>query len=194
MAKAEPDDLPLSAEERRRLKRRDPAGKIPKTLVGLEDSAAPSKTLKFIDRAAALKGNVPRTLAGYAPPWVGVSFAPKRPKFARQPIVTRQGERLDPLVIHSPDDRRVYNDTTYPWGCVCRITRPDGRLGSGVLIGRRHILTASHVVQWSSNIAERIEVHFVGNSARATAFTETAYAFTAVSGDRAHPKWTMTMR
>ncbi|MGQ0445579.1 MAG: trypsin-like serine peptidase [Beijerinckiaceae bacterium] len=99
------------------------------------------------------------------------------------PIVTHRGERLDPLVIHQPDYRRTYNDPdTYPWRCVCRITRPDGRRGSGVLIGKRHVLTASHVVQWNTNVAERIEVHFAGNSPQATAFTKTAYAYTQIPG------------
>jgi len=174
------DDMPLSGEEKRRLMRQDPTEKVPEKLAALDDSGPPAKTVKFIDREAARKLDAPATLKGYAPPWLGVSFAPKRAGAPPPPIVTRRGKRLDPLVIHQPDDRRIYNDTTYPWGCVCRITRPDGRRGSGVLIGARHVLTASHVVQWNTNVAERIEVHFAGNSARATAFTEVAYAYTQI--------------
>jgi hypothetical protein len=45
------------------------------------------------------------------------------------------------------------------------------------------VLTASHVVQWNTSVSERIEVHFAGNAAQATAFTQTAYAYTQISGD-----------
>jgi V8-like Glu-specific endopeptidase len=180
------DDLPLSREETRRLKPRKAAGKVPKELAVLEDSAPPTKEVKFIKRAARAatrKSDSQATLKGHAPPWIAVSFSPKRTKRPPPPIVTLRGERLDPLAgnIYQPDDRRAYNDTTYPWGCVCRITRPDGMVGSGVLIGPRHVLTASHVVEWTSSVAERIEVHLAGNSARATAFTQTAYAFTQIN-------------
>lgn len=177
------DDMPLSGEERRRLKRRNPTDKVPENLTALDESAPPSKTVKFIDRAAVRNSDTPATLEGYAPPWLGVSFAPKRACTPPPPIVTHRGERLDPLVIHQPDNRRTYNDPTYPWGCVCRITRPDGRRGSGVLIGARHVLTASHVVQWNTSVAERIEVHFAGNAALANAFTDVAYAYTQITGD-----------
>lgn len=177
------DDLPLSGEEMRRLKSRKPNANVPKELAGIEEKAPPAKTVQFLDRAALRQTAAPATLEGYAPPWLGVSFAPKRAGTLPPPIVSRRGERFDPLVIHAPDDRRTYNDQSYPWVCVCRITRPDGRSGSGVLIGPRHVLTASHVVQWNTNVAERIEVLFVGNSGLATAFTEVAYAYTQITGD-----------
>src|SRR5215510_12587302 len=125
------DDMPLSGEEKRRLMRQDPTEKVPEKLAALDDSGPPVKTVKFIDRETARKLDAPAMLEGYAPPWLGVSFAPKRAGAPPPPIVTRRGKRLDPLVIHQPDDRRIYNDTTYPWRCVCRITRPDGRRGSG---------------------------------------------------------------
>ena len=176
-------DLPLSGEERRRLKGRNPTEPIPTEFAAIGKRTPPAKTVKFIERpAVATRGASAAALAGYAPPWVGASFAPKRASAPPQPIVMRRGERLEPFSIHPPDDRRIYNDTTYPWGCVCRITRPDGGGGSGVLIGPRHVLTASHVVEWTSNTAELIEVHFAGNAARATAFTEVAWAYTQITG------------
>jgi hypothetical protein len=45
------------------------------------------------------------------------------------------------------------------------------------------VLTASHVVQWTTSVAERSEVHFAGNAPLATAFTEVAYAYTQITGD-----------
>ena len=50
--------------------------------------------------------------------------------------------------IFGSDDRRVFNDTSYPWGCCGRVDTPIGS-GSGVMIGPRHLLTVSHVIQWN---------------------------------------------
>ena len=57
--------------------------------------------------------------------------------------------RYDPTTIFAPDGRRAYYDTTYPWRCLVRIVTPRGWSGSGVLIGPRHVLTASHSVDWT---------------------------------------------
>jgi V8-like Glu-specific endopeptidase len=45
------------------------------------------------------------------------------------------------------------------------------------------VLTASHCVDWSTDAAEKIEVHLTGTTAAATAFDTIAYAFTHISGD-----------
>jgi V8-like Glu-specific endopeptidase len=180
---ASDNDLPLSSEERRRLKPQQPTENVPKKLAALDEIAPPSKIIEFINRPSVREQDTPFMIKGYTPPWIGVSYVAKRKGITPPPIITYRGEKLNPLVINQPDDRRIYNDDTYPWGCVCRITRPDGRIGSGVLIGPRHVLTASHVVEWSSSNPERIEVNFAGNSARATAFTEVAYAYTQITGD-----------
>ncbi|MCE9637425.1 MAG: trypsin-like serine protease [Planctomycetes bacterium] len=55
-----------------------------------------------------------------------------------------------PSKIFGWDDRSyVARTTKFPWSCVCKIfaTYPNGEtyIGSGVLVGRRHILTAGHV-------------------------------------------------
>jgi V8-like Glu-specific endopeptidase len=46
-----------------------------------------------------------------------------------------------------PDKRRVFNDTTYPWRCCGRVVTAAGQC-TGALIGPRHLLTVSHVVDW----------------------------------------------
>jgi V8-like Glu-specific endopeptidase len=60
---------------------------------------------------------------------------------------------LDPLLVFPPDRRFVYFDQNYPWRCVGRIVVPGG-IGSGVLVGPRHVLTASHVMNWSALAAQ----------------------------------------
>ncbi|NBB17918.1 hypothetical protein GVN20_00995 [Runella sp. CRIBMP] len=52
--------------------------------------------------------------------------------------------------IFSPDDRRVFNSTAYPWRCFGRVESSLGS-GSGVMIGPRHLLTCSHIVDWKPN-------------------------------------------
>lgn len=52
--------------------------------------------------------------------------------------------------IFTPDDRRLFLDSSYPWGTVGLVRTALGS-GSGVMIGPRHLLTVSHIVQWNAN-------------------------------------------
>jgi len=52
--------------------------------------------------------------------------------------------------IFPPDQRYIFYDTSYPW-CTCgRVDTPLG-YGSGVMVGPRHLLTVSHLIQWNAN-------------------------------------------
>jgi V8-like Glu-specific endopeptidase len=53
----------------------------------------------------------------------------------------------DPTTLFDPDTRYEFSDTSYPWSCCGRVDTPGGS-GSGVMIGRRHMMTASHVIDW----------------------------------------------
>jgi V8-like Glu-specific endopeptidase len=88
--------------------------------------------------------------------------------------------RYDPTTIFSPDGRRAYYDTTYPWRCLVRIVTPRGWSGSGVLIGPRHVLTASHCVDWTPGWMT-VYVMYSNNSWLASANGTWAYAATRVS-------------
>jgi V8-like Glu-specific endopeptidase len=82
-------------------------------------------------------------------PATDVAKVAVRPRARRVPkrLQMKFGDlRYDPTTIFSPDARRAYYDTTYPWRCLVRIVTPRGWSGSGVLIGPRHVLTASHCV------------------------------------------------
>jgi V8-like Glu-specific endopeptidase len=116
---------------------------------------------------------------GYRPLWVGTSIKPKSAARIIRPRIHHRGVSLDPLVVWGADERRVYNDTSYPWGCVCRIETAGGQ-GSGVLVGPRHVLTASHIIDWNSGKAS-IEVHRAGGTAQATARAERTWSFTQVA-------------
>jgi V8-like Glu-specific endopeptidase len=98
-------------------------------------------------------------------------------------VVLHHDHRLEPAIIYQPDERKVYNDRSYPWGCVCKITTAAGMEGSGVLVGPRHVLTASHCIDWTTDAAEQIDVHLTGTTAAATAFATWAYRFTEIIGN-----------
>jgi V8-like Glu-specific endopeptidase len=50
--------------------------------------------------------------------------------------------------IFGPDNRYLFNDTSYPWCTVGRVTTPGGT-ASGTMVGPRHLLTCSHAIQWN---------------------------------------------
>jgi len=52
--------------------------------------------------------------------------------------------------VFPPENRRVFHDTAYPWSTCGRIDTPNGQ-GSGVMVGPRHLLTVSHVIQWNND-------------------------------------------
>ena len=192
MAKPEPAatnnaDPPLSSEELRKWKGKKATAEVPKELQHLSKiDGSTARTFKFVERLSAAekaKGPVQKSNIGHCPPWVSASAKPKRAHFTPPQQVMHRGERLDPHIVWGADDRRIYNDQSYPWGCVCRITNAAGRVGSGAIIGPRQILTASHVVDWSTDRPEKIEVHLTGNVAAATVFDTVVYSFTQIQGD-----------
>jgi V8-like Glu-specific endopeptidase len=52
--------------------------------------------------------------------------------------------------IFGPDNRYIFNDTSYPWCTVGRVDTPGGT-GSGTMVGPRHLLTCSHAIQWNAD-------------------------------------------
>ncbi|MEJ7738352.1 MAG: trypsin-like peptidase domain-containing protein [Chitinophagaceae bacterium] len=71
----------------------------------------------------------------------------RKPKFIeRESFMSQIGVKT----IFGPDDRRVYYSTVYPWRCVGKVESPLGS-GSGVMIGPRHMLTCSHIIDWQPN-------------------------------------------
>lgn len=52
-----------------------------------------------------------------------------------------------PTNVFNPDDRFTFSDTSFPW-CTCGRVDTAGGWGSGVMIGPRHMITASHVINW----------------------------------------------
>jgi hypothetical protein len=56
------DDMPLSREGMRRIKRPNPTGKVPRELAGLGDGPPSSKRVKFVKTAKAIGLTIPPSL------------------------------------------------------------------------------------------------------------------------------------
>lgn len=118
----------------------------------------------------------------FRPEWCSSSVRPRRamPQPQAKRTLWHHGAEMEPLFIWNPDDRKPYNDTTYPWGCVCKVLTATGS-GSGVIVGPRHVLTASHVIDWSS-AAGTVEVHRAGPAVSAITAIEAVWYYTKVTG------------
>jgi V8-like Glu-specific endopeptidase len=94
----------------------------------------------------------------YIPDWTAVSAAPSLAPTQDPPyLLRRNGSRVKPEWVISPDARSAYYPNTYPFSIVGRIfvwqnaADPNWSWwGTASLVGARSILTASHVVPWGS--------------------------------------------
>ncbi|QBJ87354.1 hypothetical protein DDI74_14250 [Chryseobacterium gleum] len=90
----------------------------------------------------------------FYPTHADFEYSPKlEPKRDRKPKFIDRDSFLTPenaRTIFGVDQRKVYNSTAYPWRCVGRVESSLGS-GSGVMIGPRHLLTCSHIVDWQPN-------------------------------------------
>lgn len=98
----------------------------------------------------------PDLLTGHRPEHLGLRAQPE--KLSRElqvaPQWRREAKRKDDLgepgTIFAPDTRFVFSDTSFPW-CTCGRVQTASGSGSGVMIGPRHMMTASHVINWGPN-------------------------------------------
>jgi V8-like Glu-specific endopeptidase len=125
-------------------------------------------------RVDAMPASVPKIDAAK------VAVRPESRPVPRQRKMQLGDLRYDPTTIFTPDGRKAYYDTTYPWRCVVRIVTPRGWNGSGVLIGPRHVLTASHCVDWTPGWLS-VYVMYSNTTYLASANGTWAYAATHVS-------------
>jgi V8-like Glu-specific endopeptidase len=95
---------------------------------------------------------------GIVPAHLGISPSPARlaralrvrPRFPSLARGQRRRDLSDPSAIFGADDRYVFSDTSFPW-CTCGKVETEAGWGSGVMIGPRHVMTASHVIVWKPN-------------------------------------------
>lgn len=88
----------------------------------------------------------------------GVTYHPKfGANQIQERLRRRSGATVQPERVFPPDERQVFYPSGYPWRCIGKIytwTDPSGGwtwTGSGALVGRNVVVTASHVVPWGSS-------------------------------------------
>ena len=88
-------------------------------------------------------------LTGFLPDHLGFNATPRERVKGLRTIRPAQSSRRVATTIFGADDRLIFQDTTYPWSTVGLVETNRGS-GSGVMIGPRHLLTVSHVIDWSA--------------------------------------------
>lgn len=90
-----------------------------------------------------------KQLTGFVPDHLGFSATPREQFKGLQTIREPMARRRVATTIFGTDNRRTFQDTAYPWSTVGLVQTNRGS-GSGVMIGPRHLLTVSHVIDWTA--------------------------------------------
>lgn len=174
-------DLPLAENEVIERFSQCAMERVPERLQHIEqpDILPYKRILVTRDKRARTKAT---TIEPMWPGWISSTPIPKKAQIPFRPSpINHRGRILDRGVIFAPDDRRTYFDRSYPWGCVCKVVTAMG-WGSGTIVGPRHVLTASHVVDWTRDGAGSVEVHRAGGTVAATTRISAVWAYTKVTG------------
>ncbi|MDX3924694.1 MAG: trypsin-like serine protease [Shinella sp.] len=113
----------------------------------LDEQEAARRKIHTIKRTTGAVPDVAPSMPSYDET---MNSAPRMPPISSPAHVLLNGHELEPLAIFHPDGRNLYDDRTFPWRCVCQVTSGT-KTGCGVLIGPRHVLTASHVIDWNAS-------------------------------------------
>jgi V8-like Glu-specific endopeptidase len=90
-----------------------------------------------------------RLLEAHVPDHLPIDSVPRQIVRQRKRILARMEESQKyNTTIFGTDDRRVFQDTSYPWSAFGRCRTNMGPF-SGVMVGPRHILTCNHGVDWT---------------------------------------------
>ena len=114
------------------------------------------KAVKPLGDVARRGSRKPLTVEGVRPAHLAFRPTPRsvpaalrtEPFFRSLAVEGEHGNQA--TTIFPPDQRMVFHDTSFPWSCFGRVDSPNG-FGSGVMVGPRHLLTVSHMVQWLPN-------------------------------------------
>ncbi len=102
-----------------------------------------------IEKRQISEEQLARQLTSYVPDHLGFNPTPREQLKSVQRIRPPMGDRRVATTIFGADNRRAFQDTTYPWSTIGLVQTNRGS-GSGVMIGPRHLLTVSHVIDWTA--------------------------------------------
>lgn len=102
-----------------------------------------------MERRRLPEAELEKQLTGFIPDHLGFDPRPRDLVKSARSILPLMREDRIPTTIFGADDRRAFRDTAYPWSTIGLVETNRGA-GSGVMIGPRHLLTVSHVIDWSA--------------------------------------------
>lgn len=88
-------------------------------------------------------------LTGFVPDHLGFSATPQQLLKSIKRIRPVSSTRRVATTIFGADNRQAFQDTTYPWSTIGLVETNRGS-ASGVMIGPRHLLTVSHIIDWTA--------------------------------------------
>jgi V8-like Glu-specific endopeptidase len=112
----------------------------------------PANFLAEVDEAVSFRSHLPD--------WMDATSVPR---LAERPVRSMRrlnGQRVEPLWVYD-SARYAFEDSSWPWGLVGRIFNNEGASGTGTLIHDRVVVTAGHMVPWSSVAAGSWWMRFV---------------------------------
>jgi V8-like Glu-specific endopeptidase len=133
---------------------------LPNTVV----AHLPGRRTHHLDLPSPASGMGEHRVAGldsFRPPWIDATFIPATAPRPKLPRIFAKDRKVRPLYVGPDDRRQILTDTSYPWLLTGKIFTSDGTSGSGVLVGDRVVLTARHVVPWTSIAAGNWWMKFV---------------------------------
>ncbi|WP_426436051.1 trypsin-like serine peptidase [Bradyrhizobium genosp. P] len=195
---------PLSSQQVKSALKSHPASKPADVKISFERQLVPPKPgvrvfpdpikgtiLQRPAKSDAAAADIEKKLVGFVPDHL--AFNPHVPALEQRfqhkaffdpAAVLKKGQYMATTVFQ-PDQRRVFSDTSFPW---CTVGRVDvtGGTGSGVLIGPRHLLCASHMMTWNpDNTVNQVTFtpsYFDGNAPFGNSGIIHWYAFRKVVG------------
>jgi V8-like Glu-specific endopeptidase len=128
-------------------------------IVGSVEPVTPEHIASELADIRAASDTVSRDGSSYIPDWTAVSATPTLAFGVERPrLVRRNGMRVRPEWVIDVDNRSPYYPNAYPYSVVGRLfvwdnaATPDWNWwGTASLLGVRTIMTASHMVPWSSS-------------------------------------------
>lgn len=102
-----------------------------------------------IEKRQISEEQLSKQLTSFLPDHLGFNTSPIDFQKSIKSLFTSLDKRRVATTIFGTDNRRAFKDTSYPWCTVGKVETNRGS-GSGVMIGPRHLLTVSHVIDWSA--------------------------------------------
>lgn len=131
-------------------------------------------------------------LSGFHPEFLARSALPKRLSRTLRRAKAIDAKRrvarghVEITNIFAPDERYTFSDTSFPW-CTCGLVQTSAGSGSGAMIGPRHLLTASHVINWGPNNSagwlQFTPLYFDGSEPFGSAYGQTVYSWLKADAD-----------